>query len=397
MTASPALLEAIERAQAIARDVLEPHAEQVDREAAFPTASVAAIRESGLLGLLVPTEYGGLGSDPWTFSKVVMALGRADPSTAMIYVMHCGVVRNMTRWASEATKRRFLPRVARGELLICSNRNEPQASTTQGYIGELKESLTPTPDGGYRFTATKFFATGSSRADYFCVLGRVAGAPPERSELWVLIPGDDPGIEVVENWDTLGMRGTRSNYVHYRDCRIEPDAMLGRPSSGQFGDYTILGQALVSLAIGESALDFGCRYLRGETPESSNVELAREVNAQREVGELELVLDATRMICHQACLALERGRDELIRPAVQRAWYYSKPPAAEVPHRVLHLVGGRGIFRRMPLERLLRDGESIALMGPSMHALATGIGKAALGPGPRFEGLWLDGPAASGP
>src|SRR5262249_26078774 len=164
----------------------------------------------------------------------------------MIYVMHCGVVRNMTRWAGEATKRRFLPRIASGEILICSNRNEPQASTTQGYIGALQESLTPTPDGGYIFSSSKFFATGSTGADYFCVLGRVIGSNEGEGELWVLIPGDDPGIEIIENWDTLGMRATRSNYVNYHDCKIEPDAMLGQPSSGQFGDYTVLGQALVS-------------------------------------------------------------------------------------------------------------------------------------------------------
>jgi alkylation response protein AidB-like acyl-CoA dehydrogenase len=386
------LQEAAERAERIAREVLAPNAARVDREAAWPAESIAAIRASGLLGLLVPEEYGGLGSDPFTFCRVVRAFGRSCPSSAMIYVMHCGKVRDITRYAHQPTQRKFLPRIAAGELLLCSNRNEPGASATHGYIGELTESLTPQPDGGYRFNCTKFFASGSSGADYFCVMGRVKGAPPGRDELWVLIPRDDPGLEVVESWDTLGMRGTRSNWVHYRDCRVEPDASLGEPSSGQFGDYTILGQAVVALAIGESALDFAVRFLRGELECSSGLRLDQDPNAQREVGELELILNAVRMICHQACLALATGDAAVIRPAINRAWYYMRLAGSDVPARALQAVGGRAIDRGLPLERYVRDGESIALMGPHRGSLAIGVGKTLLGDGPRFPDFWLQRP-----
>jgi alkylation response protein AidB-like acyl-CoA dehydrogenase len=145
---------------------------------------------------------------------------------------------------------------------------------------------------------------------------------------------------------------------------------------------------VVSLAIGEAALEFGLRYLRGEVGEEG-VDLANDPQAQREVGELELLLDAARMVFYQACRAIERGGDERERaPAVHRAWYHARIVGAEVPQRVLALVGGRGTYRRFPLERYLRDGETIALMGPSKAALATGIGKARLGPGPHFKSLW---------
>ena len=386
----PELEAAIESAGGIAREVLAPNAERVDRENAYPYESTAAVRSSGLLGLLVPREYGGLEADPRTFCRIVFELGRACPSTAMIFVMHCGVTRNIGLYGGEPTRRRFLPRIAAGELFFSSSRNEPQASATQGYIGELKESLTPTPDGGYVFNTMKFFVSGSTGVDYFGTTGRVVGSRPGEGELWVLIDARDPGLEVVENWDTLGMRATRSNYVYFRDCVVEPDAMLGRPGPPIFGDYAVFGQAVVSLAIGQNAFDFGVRFLRGEVGEIHQGNLAGDVNAQREIGECELLLDAAKMVIHQASLAIERGSRPEIAAAIQRVWYHSRIVGSDVPYRILQVVGGRGAYRRLPLERFVRDGETIALMGPSRPSLATGIGKAMLGDGPKFEGCWLD-------
>lgn len=382
--------EVVEQAERIARDVLALNAERVDRDGCFPAESVAALRASGLFGLLVPRAYGGLEADPFTFCRIVRTLGRACPSTAMIFNMHCGVARNIALYGPDATRVRFLPGVARGEILLCSIRNEPNASATQGYRGGLQESLIPLPDGGYRYTCRKFFATGSSGADYLSAYGRLVGSEPGQAEQWVLIPRHDPGVEIVENWDTLGMRATRSNYVNFRDCLVRPDAVIGRPGLPIFGDLVVVGQGVVSLAIGESAVDFAVRYLRGEVDEVG-VDLAADPHAQREIGELELLLDAARLVFHQACRAIDRGQHERdCAPVVHRAWYHARIVGADVPRRVLALVGGRGTYRRFPLERYLRDGETIALMGPSRASLATGIGKARLGPGPHFESLWLE-------
>lgn len=399
----PELQAALERASAIARDVLAVHAERVDRDGAFPNESIAALRSSGLLGILIPRAYGGLEADPWTYCGVLMELGRACPSSAMIFAMHCGVGRNIHLNGSEATRRRFLPRMAGGELLVCSARNEPEASTTQGYGGAIREGLRPMPNGGYRLTTTKFFATGSTGADYFSPLARLVGGEPGKSELYVLVARDDPGLEVEETWDTLGMRATRSNHVHFRDCVVEPDAAIGEPGPERIADLVLLGQAVVSVAVAEAALDWGVAFLRGEVGETradvpparrhlATLDRSGDPNVRREIGELELILDATRMMFHQACLVIERGEERVSGPAIQRAWYYSKVAGAQIPQRVLEAVGGRGIDRRRPLERLVRDGETIVLMGPNRAALATNVGRERLGPGPHFRSLWLDDP-----
>ena len=379
----------MERASTIADDILAVHADAVDRTGRFPEESIAALRASGLMGILVPRAYGGLEADPWTYCQVLMELGRACPSSTMIFAMHCGVGRNIHLNATEVTRRRFLPRMASGELLVCSARNEPAANTTQGYGGAIRESLRPAPGGGYRLTATKFFATGASGADYFSPLARLVGGEPGESELYVLVARDDPGLEVEESWDTLGMRATCSHHVHFRDCVVEPDAAIGEPGPERIADYVFLGLAVVAVAVAEAALDFGVGFLRGETGEAGGIDRSADPNARREIGELELILDATKMIFHQACLAIERGDERVSGPAIQRAWYYSKLAGARIPQRILDVVGGRGIHRREPLERLVRDGETIVLMGPNRAALATNVGRERLGPGPYFENLWL--------
>ena len=385
----PGLAQTVELAAKVASEVLAPNAAEVDRTGAYPTASVAALRRSGLLALLVPTEYGGLGGDAFTYARVVMALGRTCASSTMIFVMHNSVVRNITRRAGEATRRRFLPAVARGECLFSSNRNEPEGSTTQGYIGNLRESLTPLPDGGYSFTTTKHFATGSTGADYLSVLGRLVGSAPGEGELWVLVDRDDPNLEIVEDWDALGMRGTRSNLVHYNGCTIAPDATIGVPGPPLFGDYTTVGQAVVSLAIAENALEFGLRFLRGEVGEVRGVDLTRDANVQSGIGEQESLIDAARMMIYQLCQALELGDREVIQQTQYRAWWIAKKAGSEVPLRILQLLGGRGSYRRFPLERYLRDGATVNLMGQGPDSLAAVIGRASLVRGPGYRGLWL--------
>jgi alkylation response protein AidB-like acyl-CoA dehydrogenase len=309
----------------------------------------------------------------------------------MIYVMHCGVTRNMLTAAHEPTKREFLPKAAAGEQLYCSARNEPNASATQGYVGKLRQSLEPRGDGSYLFNTTKFFASGSTGCDYISVMGRVTGDPPDGDELWVLVPRDDPGVEVIENWDTLGMRGTRSNYVRFTDVVVEPIQCFGEPGKDRFGDYAILGQCVAALAIAQSAFNFTVKFLRGEVGEERGIDFTQDVNVQRDLGEVELQLEAIRMMVHQACLSLDRTgpAKESVSGAVQRLWYWSRFAGTDVLTRVLQLVGGRGLYRRLPLERFVRDGESIILMGPSKSALATAVGKARLGDGPQFESLWL--------
>ena len=387
----PKLEEAVQTAERVAREVLAPSAERVDREGCFPAESVAALRATPILGALVSREYGGIEADAATYVRIVMALAQACPSTAMIYVMHCGVTRNILTNASEATRRHFLPRAASGEQLYCSARNEPNATATQGYAGKLRISLTPSAEGGYLFDCTKFFASGSTGCDYISAMGRVPGEPPDGDELWVMVPRDAPGVEVLETWDTLGMRGTRSNYVTFRDVRIDPIQCIGDPARDRFGDYAILGQCAAALAIGQSAFDFAVKFLRGEVGEERGIDFTQDVNVQRELGEIELLLEAARMMTHQACLSLDRTgpSQQSVSGAIQRLWYWSRFAGSDVVSRVLQLVGGRGIYRRFPLERIVRDGESIILMGPSKDALATAIGKARLGDGPQFESLWL--------
>jgi alkylation response protein AidB-like acyl-CoA dehydrogenase len=206
-----------------------------------------------------------------------------------------------------------------------------------------------------------------------------------------MVPRDAPGVEVLETRDTLGMRGTRSNYVEFQDVVIEPVQCIGEPARDRFGDYAILGQCAAAMAIGQSAFDFAVQFLRGEVGEERGIDFTQDVNVQRELGEIELLLEAARMMMHQACMSLDRSGPSQgnFSGAIQRVWYWSRFAGSDVVSRVLQLVGGRGIYRRFPLERIVRDGESIILMGPSKDALATAIGKARLGDGPKFESLWL--------
>lgn len=192
--------------------LLAEYVDDVDRRARFPEEGVRALRETPLMGLLVPAAYGGLGGSLIDLAKVSATLVAGCPVTAFIWAMHCQQADVLARYAAPELAEDILPRIAAGEVYLGSVTTEP------GSGGHLLASDSPARRGEdrIRFERHAPVVTGARHADGFLITLRSSPDAPRDSV--TLIYADRGDVEFTEShtWDMLGMRGTENVSAHLR-------------------------------------------------------------------------------------------------------------------------------------------------------------------------------------
>ncbi len=196
----------IEIAKGIGRDVAGQWADDVDSSSRFPSETIDALRAAGLLGALIPVEFGGQGTDLTTVAAVTTELAKHCASSAMIFAMHQIQVGCLVDHGSNATLREFLRRVADEQLLVAS------ATTEVGSGGDVRTSTCAVETDEHRFRLTKMAPVISygEYADAILVTARRTPDSPPSDQSLVLVHPPELALEATSGWNTLGFRGTCS-------------------------------------------------------------------------------------------------------------------------------------------------------------------------------------------
>ncbi|GAA3952007.1 acyl-CoA dehydrogenase family protein [Streptomyces marokkonensis] len=207
--------------------VLAEHAAKADAEGVFPHESVQALREAGLFGLLVPTEYGGMGGDLGDLVEVAALLAGGCLSTAMIWAMHCQQTDVVVRHAGERLRTELLPRIAEEGYYLASVTTEPAKG---GHLLSASSAI-EADETELLVRRSAPVVTGGEHADGFLVTMRAApDAPPNQVSLIHLHRGQ-ADTRVVRDWNAMGMRATRSVGMEL-DGATAPHQVVGTP--GEF-------------------------------------------------------------------------------------------------------------------------------------------------------------------
>ncbi|MFD7028358.1 acyl-CoA dehydrogenase family protein [Streptomyces sp. NPDC059917] len=361
-----ALTEALRRVC----DVAQKEAGPCDEAAAFPTAVLDALRDTGLLGLTVPTAHGGMGGGVDQVLDAGIALGRVDMSVAMIFTMHCQQVAGIVRHASPRLAEELLPQIAAGRLYLAS------VTTEAGKGGHLLTSTSELTAEPGRLVIDRFapIVTGGAHADGFLItmLSPTARSPHEVSLVYA--HRDQLDIEVSGDWDPLGMRASHSVAMRLTG-QLPEHQVIGEHGQFRkivldtFGPLAHLGWAASWLGTAAGALSRVLRLLRSpagrkSTNLDSELLLTRLSTARRRLDTVHALLRHTAATLARAA---EEG-DDLSRPKYQMLINALKITASEECHRTIEdlvdAVGLRhGYLKGSPtgLERALRDLRSAAL------------------------------------
>ena len=285
-------------------------AERYDREASFPFENYADMRKAGLLGLCVPEKYGGRGADLRTYAIVSATIGKYCGATALTFNMHAcstlwpGILADdldMTpeqRTEHEHYRQLHFKRVVEDGAVYAQPFSEGSAAAAgKAPFGTLATKV----DGGWKINGRKIFASLSGAADYYGVL--CTEEKPNlsmRDTLYMAVPGNSPGLTITGEWDPLGMRGTVSRTLVFKDLFVPDDAaMMPRGVYFQAASrwphmFTTLSPTYMGIAI--AAYEFTIKYLRGEVPGMPPVKRRMYPTKQIAVAEMFVKLEQTRAL-----------------------------------------------------------------------------------------------------
>ncbi|GAC1580069.1 MAG: acyl-CoA dehydrogenase family protein [Candidatus Dormibacteria bacterium] len=355
-------------------------AERHDREGTFVTEGYEALRRSGYLRLAVPQRLGGLGASMRQVCHAQAELGRHDGSTALAASMHLHVVMGFAyRWRRGfLAVRGLLRQIVEDDLVVASS----------GASDWLWPSGSATAvEGGFRLSGRKSFVSQSPVADIFYTAA--VHHDPERGPVVVVLAVDAvaEGVERIDNWDTLGMRGTGSNDVRFGDVFVPADRVLMRRELGKV-DQGIRSQLVHSspviaaayFGIAQGARDEAVRVV-SERLRGDGRSLAEDPQRQREVGLMDYRLRTAWWALMGAADMMTgdyRVNDELVLAAslAKRMVVHS---AIAVVDLAMETVGGGGYYRTSRIERAYRDVRAGKFHPLNSEATLSFAGRLALG------------------
>ena len=353
-------------------------AREVDRNATFPSANFAILQRHGLLGLTVPRNLGGAGADLATARKVVAAVAKGEPSTALILVMQYLLhfrLQDDARWPEHLRQRLAREAVEKGAL-INAFRVEPDLGTPAR--GGLPATLARRTTEGWRLSGAKIYSTGSHGLEWYLVWARSDDDDPLVGSF--LVHKDSPGIRIVDEWDHLGMRATCSHRVEFDNVLLPLDhAVEVNPVSAPSPEFDGEGMVwmavlLASLydAVAQAARDWLVTFLRERVPTNLGQPLASLPRFQDRVGRIDTLLFANRNLLDSAAAGWVKAQNtgQLKQLVTQNAI-----AAVEL---AIEITGNPGLSRSNPLERHYRDVLCSRVHTPQDDVVFHGTGRTAL-------------------
>ena len=361
-------------------------AAQHDREASAPVENYTLLRQEGLYGLTVPKEYGGWGGGYLGYVVAMDELAQGCPATALSFNMHCVVLPTLFEEpaVSAATRQRLADLAVRGQKLFAYSVSETGASSLLAGATFQSSTQARRVEGGYVLRGRKSFQSMIESCDYVIMMVHPEDNPDPLAGIVLLIPYPSKGLRVEEVWDTLGMRGTRSNDVILEDCFVPEESLVfATENVAAFYERAAhwgIGYLAVYLGVGAAAYRIACETLNQRVPRGFAQAMSYHPDLRRRVAEMSVDLEAARLLTRYAAWRTDReGTTPASVAALLRAKYFVGEAVNRIGRSALNACGAHALFKSSPLERLLRDGTSASIMPPSGDACLFGIGVLELG------------------
>jgi alkylation response protein AidB-like acyl-CoA dehydrogenase len=379
---SPAEQEhAIDIAREVAAEFDRVGREYDDRNE-FPMETVPIFKDSGLVQLMVPKEYGGMGCDILTLARVTTELAKGDPACALAYNMHFAMVGIFRGLLDGETRAYWMNQFASENKLVNGTLSEERA----GLMGLADTVAVPQSDGGYKISGRKTWGTLCEAADIVSLNATVTdehGNLPEHfgehtaREYLFMLPMDTPGIRIDRTWNALGMKATGTHSVVYEDVLVPAEARVRDYRGGLFGEFewAALSFAGVYQGLLEKAYEETIKILKtktlGATMEAQDLALKDLGHVQYGLGRMTVMKEASSRVLETSCRQVMDGRDQAFAPQariplIDIAKVISTEYAIDVVDQGMRLVGGSAFRHGHILEKLYRDARS----GP-FHPLTT--------------------------
>jgi acyl-CoA dehydrogenase len=336
----------------LAQGDVRPHAVEVDRDQRFPDEAIEAVKAAGLLGVLIPREYGGSGLDAIAFAVCIEELAQACASTSVIVDVHTSVGSEpILLFGTEEQKRRWLPPLASGELLGAFALTEPASGSDAASL-----KMTARRDGdNYVLNGTKVFITNIGHAGLYVVFARTGTEDGAAGISAFVVPADAPGLRAGQLFKKMGLRGSPTGELVLEDVVVPAANRLGSEGQG----FIVAMRALDSGRIGISGQALG--IAQAAVDESRSVLMERE-RAQGDdflLADMATRLESARLLAYHAAWLCTNGRPFTRQASMAKL--HCTDTAMDIALDGLQLAGEEGTFSGSPFERHVRDAKALQI------------------------------------
>jgi alkylation response protein AidB-like acyl-CoA dehydrogenase len=356
---------------------LRDAAQQIERSGAAPGPAVMQrFADMGLLGINLPEAYGGQGLGHLEAVIALEELARLSPALAFPVFESCfGPVLAIAHFAGEELKRRVIPRVCAGELIVAVAMSEAGAGTA------LTDLTTKATEDGNEIVVegAKRWCSGAGHSGAYVVYARLSDAPGATGIGAVLVEKDRPGVTFGQPEHHMGLRGVPSADIYFDKVRV-PAANRIVPAGGfsrlmEAFDLERCGNTTMSLAIAQSALDYVLDYVQERRQFGRPVVDFQAV--QLHLAEMKMKVDAARLLLYRAVVNASRGLPSVADSSIAKC--FANEMVREVTGKALQLMGGYGYSTAYPLEQKMRDGWAWGIAGGTIDNQKVNIAASLVG------------------
>ena len=334
-----------------ANERVAPVAEEIDREHRFPYELVAELAELGLMGMTIPEEYGGAGTDTLSYAIAVEELTRVDSSVAITVAAHHSLgTLPIYLFGTEEQKREWLPPLASGERLAAFGLTEADAGSDAGATRTRAELR----DGEWVINGSKMFITNAGTDITSCVTITALTGEGEVSNL--IVPNGAPGYEIAPPMQKLGWRASDTRELSFRDVRVPEKNLLGPRGKGFQQFLEILDGGRISVAamgvgLAQGAYDLAARYAKERRQFGRAIGEFQAV--QFALADMATEIEAGRSMVYKAAWVKDQGRPFGREAAMAKL--YTGELSNRAANAALQIHGGYGFMDEFPISRLYRD------------------------------------------
>jgi alkylation response protein AidB-like acyl-CoA dehydrogenase len=321
----------------------------------FPHAIVAKLGPLGFLGVLVDEAYGGSGLDYVSYALIVEELNRGDASVGITMWAHNSLCTNhLSLFGSPEQKRRWLPRLAAGEVLGAWGLTEPGAGSDAAALATRAEAR----DGGWVLNGSKAFITNASVSGLAVVMART---DPDRRAKGIsafVVEKGTAGFSAGRPYRKLGLHASDTAELILEDARVPADHLLGERGQGFVQAMQVLeggriAMAAMAVGIGQAAVDQAVRYMKQRSAFGRTL---AEFNGLRGMlADIATEVEIARLLTLRAAWLKDAGRPSML--AAAKAKLFASEAAMKAASKAVQLHGGAGYITEFPVERIFRDAK----------------------------------------
>ena len=338
----------------VAKEV-RPHARRWDEESAFPADTVARMGELGLMGVMVPEEYGGSGMDTISFSIAVEEIGKGDGSLGLTVASHNSLcTAHILAFGSEAIRRKYLPELASGRMLGAWALTEP---------GSGSDSLNMRTRAEWKkdrwvINGSKMFITQGSVAGVVVILAVTDKEKGRDGVTAFLVEAGTPGLSSGKNLHKLGMRSSDTAELVFEDLEVKPGSVIGEVNSGFRDTMRNLAGGRISIAalavgIGRGAMEEAIAYAKERHQFGQAISSFQFI--QWMIADAGTELDAASLLTFRAACLKDAGKPFVQEAAIAKL--FASEAAMRCTIKAVQIFGGYGYTREYPVERTMRDAK----------------------------------------